>query len=118
MDLRSYMKSIGPLKMLELAFNDHFGHNKLISKNKYSLKNNITIELQLNSTDPSIVMNDNSTKQSIVYLFDPIIGFTTSPVVMINRLGENLSFDKIFDDINMYQLFEMVEDKKEEVESE
>lgn len=118
MDLKSYMKSIGPLKMLELGFNDYFNGNTLISKNKFSLKNNITIELQLNSVEPTIIINDKSTNYSIAYLFDPIIGLGTSHVIMVTRLGENLSFDKIFEDVNMYQLFEMVNHETEEVQSE
>lgn len=118
MDLKSYMKSITPLKMLELGFNDHFSGYTLISKNKFSLNNNITVELQLNSVEPTIIINDKSTNFGVVYLFDPSIGLSTSHVIMVEKLGENLSFDKIFEDINMYQLFEMIQNKKEEVESE
>lgn len=114
-DLRNYWKSLNELKMLQLIFDDHFtelGYEKLNSTT-FDLTNNIIVQFQPNSTDPSIIIADNSTNIITSYLFDPSIVFKESIVIKSQRQKDNYVFDDIIENVNIYSLLNLVTQQKE-----
>jgi len=119
MNFKAYLKQLTPLALLKLAFQDHLeslGYNK-ISDTLY-IQNNISIELQMNSFEPTIVIHDRSTNTVTSYLFEPNIMYKDSAIIKTERLDDVYFVDDYIDPVNAYTLLKMITDKKEELELE
>jgi hypothetical protein len=119
MNFKEYLKTTTPLKLLTMCFEEHFSslNYKKLSQTKF-INNNISIELELNSQEPCIVLNDLSSNVITSYLFDPTIAFKKSAIIRTDRFRENYVIDDFLEPVDMYELLDIVTDKKEEMEIE
>jgi len=114
-DLRSYMKNLNQCKLLNLIFKDHFeskGYKKVNDK-KYDLKNNITIELQSDNSEFSLLLKDNSSDVITSFLFDSDILLKPSLILKSQRLSDTYYFDELLENKTIYDLLNLLELTKE-----